>query len=466
MITLHNNDPASGSFRDPHGFVFRREGRLYRQINRSYQQQYEMLMHSGLYQTLVDAAMLVPHQEVAVDAEIPEGAYEVIQPEQIAFISYPYEWSFSQLKHAALLTLRIQKTALQFGMSLKDGSAYNVQFHRGKPIFIDTLSFEPYQEGRPWVAYRQFCQHFLAPLALMSWTDIRLNQLLRIYLDGVPLDLASTLLPFRTWFRPTVFLHLHLHARAQKHFARSSPSVGTRRRLNRQALLGLIDTLETGVRAFTWRPRGTEWAEYYADTNYSPAAQRHKYELVQASLAEIQPRQVWDIGANIGLFSLIPASCNIPTIAWDLDPAAVEKLYLDCVTHHRTTLLPLLLDLTNPSPGLGWENQERLSFQERGPVDLMLALALIHHLAIGNNVPLFRIAHYFSLLCQWLVIEFVPKHDSQVQRLFAYREDVFDRYTQLDFEACFSHYFTIVQCFPIHESARWLYVMRRKETLS
>ncbi|MCK4632380.1 MAG: SAM-dependent methyltransferase, partial [candidate division Zixibacteria bacterium] len=179
-----------GSFRDPSGFIFTREGTVYRQVNKSYQNDFDLLISSGLYQKLIDKKLLVSHDEVEIDSGQSELAYKIIRPEQVPFVSYPYEWSFSQLKDAALTTLRMQKIALKHGMSLKDASAYNIQFIGNRPVMIDTLSFETYREGSPWVAYKQFCQHFLAPLALMSRTDVRLSQLLRVYIDGIPLDLA------------------------------------------------------------------------------------------------------------------------------------------------------------------------------------------------------------------------------------------------------------------------------------
>ena len=168
---------------------------LYRQINQEYRQDYETLIKSGLYERLIKDHLLISHEEVIVPPAEPQKVYKVIQPEIVGFISYPYEWCFSQLKDAALTTLAIQKIALDYGMCLKDASAYNIQFHEGRPILIDTLSFEIYSEGNPWVAYRQFCQHFLAPLTLMAYRDVRLSQLMRIYIDGIPLDLAGKLFP-------------------------------------------------------------------------------------------------------------------------------------------------------------------------------------------------------------------------------------------------------------------------------
>ncbi len=228
-------------------------------------------MNSGLYESLTNSSLLIPHKEFHTEAVQPDDVYKIIKPELIPFISYPYEWSFSQLKEAALITLQIQKKSLEFGMTLKDGSAYNIQFRNGKPIFIDTLSFEKYREGQPWVAYRQFCQHFLAPLSLMANCDIRLGQLLRLDVDGIPLDLASSLLPFRTWLRFSLLSHIHLHGKSQKYFANKTVSKNGRK-MSRLSFLGLVDSLEAAIKKLSWKPKGTEWAEYYEDTNYSPEA--------------------------------------------------------------------------------------------------------------------------------------------------------------------------------------------------
>lgn len=448
------------SFRDPSGFLFQQDGVIYRQVNLVYKDDYDHLMTSGLYEALVDDNLLIPHEEVSIEPPALELAYKIIKPEPILFISYPYEWCFSQLRDAALTTLKIQRKALDFDMSLRDSSAYNIQFKNGRPIFIDTLSFGKYREGQPWVAYRQFCQHFLAPLALMSYKDIRLSQLLHVYIDGLPLDLTSCLLPWRTHLRFSLLSHIHLHARSQKHFADKPMDVG-QYRLSRYAFLGILNSLESAIRKLKWQPKGTEWADYYQDTNYSSQAFEHKKTIVDGFLDKVRPANVWDLGANVGIFSRLASDRGIPTVSFDVDPAAVEKNYLDCLARGNTSILPLVIDLTNPSPGIGWENKERMSLKERGPADAVLALALVHHLAISNNVPLSRIAGFFSDICHWLIIEFVPKADSQVQRLLATREDIFPDYTRQAFEQEFGRYFTIADSADIRESQRTLYLMRR-----
>jgi hypothetical protein len=209
----------AGSFRDPSGFIFRRDGTYFRQVNLGYKEEYDLLLRSGLYENLVNDNLLIPHREVGVEAAVPTLAYKILQPEPIGAVSYPYKWCFSQLQDAAKLTLKIQKRAMMRGMSLKDCSAYNIQLLKGGPILIDTLSFEKYEEGVPWIGYRQFCQHFLAPLALIAYTDVRLSQLLRVYIDGLPLDLASRLLPWKTRVVVPLLVHVHLHAAAQRRYA-------------------------------------------------------------------------------------------------------------------------------------------------------------------------------------------------------------------------------------------------------
>jgi len=449
-----------GSFRDPSGFVFMRDGRLYRQINHVYKDDYDCLIDSGLYKGLADRGLLIAHEEVGIELAESDQAYKIIKPEVLPFISYPYEWCFSQLKDAALLTLEVQKTAMDHGMSLKDSSAYNIQFHKGKPILVDTLSFERHRKGTPWVAYRQFCQHFLAPLALMSRKDIRLNQLLRVHMDGIPLDLASRLLSFRSRLAFSLYIHIHLHAKAQKRYE-NKPVDLSKRSMGRMALLGLIDNLRSAVNRLTWKPAGTEWGQYYTFTNYSHDALERKKALVAALLEEAAPQTVWDLGANTGVFSRIASDKGIQTVSFDVDPAAVEKNYLEAVQRKDPCLLPLVLDLTNPSASIGWANEERLSLAERGPADTVMALALIHHLAISNNVPLENIARFFKGLCTTLIIEFVPKDDSQVQKLLASRADIFPDYDQPHFEKAFGTYFSIEKSASIEDTKRTVYLLKK-----
>lgn len=453
----------ASSFRDPSGFMFRRDGKLYRQVNRHYQVEYDRLVQSGLLSELTKQGLLVTADEVDTKPADSELAYKVLQPVELPLISYPYEWSFSQYKDAALATLEIQKRAYARGFSLKDASAYNLQFYAGKPVFIDTLSFETYKEGEPWVAYRQFCQHFLAPLALMALVDIRLSQLMRVYIDGIPLDLASKLLPGGTKLNLGLAAHIHAHAAAQQKYADNPVAKkDIKAQMGRNAFLGLMDSLESTIKGLTLKGVKTEWAKYYDATNYSDSSLGEKGKLVEAYLEKVKPASLWDLGANTGYFSRIASDKGIFTVAFDIDPLAVEQAYQVMKEKKEKFILPLVLDLTNPSPSLGWHNAERDSFLQRGPVDCVMALALIHHLAISNNVPLVTLAKFFAESGQNLIIEFVPKGDSQVDRLLATREDIFPAYTPEGFEEAFKEYYKILEAQPIAGSKRILYLLERK----
>ena len=456
-------EKVSGSFRDPSGFMFKHDGKLYRQVNQKYREEYDLLMNSGLYDQLNKSRTLVAHKEVALDiAPRPEIAYKVIQPEIVDFISYPYEWCFNQLKDAAILTLAIARRALEFGMSLKDASAYNIQFHQGKPVFIDTLSFEKYEEGAPWVAYRQFCQHFLAPLALMAKMDIRLAQMLRLHIDGIPLDLASKLLPGSTRMNFGLATHIHIHAKSQQRYADKEVShEEVKARMSKTSMLGLLDSLLSTVKSLNVKTIQTEWTDYYQDNNYTPASFEAKRQLVRSFIQKVQPKQVWDLGGNTGEFSRAASDLQIQTVCFDIDSGAVQQNY-DLVKQNKEKfMLPLRMDLTNPSPDLGWHNAERESMQARGPVDLVMALALIHHLAISNNVPLVDVANYFADLGDYLIIEFVPKSDSQVKRLLASRLDIFPDYTLEGFRKAFTQRYVLLDEKPVEGSERTLFLMKR-----
>jgi hypothetical protein len=462
--------PVAASFRDPSGFVFRRDGVLYRQVNVAYREHYDRLVATGLLDELSGAGMLVPHEEVDAAPWSAAPAYRVLRPEPLPFISYPYEWAYSQLQDAALLTLEIQRRALGAGLTLKDASATNVQFRGAQPVFIDTLSFEILREGEPWQAYRQFCQHFLAPLALMGRVDVRLGRLLWAHVDGIPLDLAARILPRSSWFRMGLLLHLLVHARFQEGHADTRVPAGptsstkpSRPAFGKRSMLGLVDSLRETVEALRWTPPKTAWAEYVSDNTYTVAARAEKRRQVAEYLDIAAPGSVWDLGANTGEYSRIAAARSVSTVSFDLDPVCVERNYRDARRAMERRLLPLWIDLTNPSPGCGWRGRERLGLRERAPAGAALALALVHHLAIGNNVPLPEIAEFLSELAPWLVIEFVPKGDAQVQRLLRGRVDIFDAYSREGFEDAFRARFTIKRVAAIPDSERTLYLMERND---
>lgn len=454
------------SFRDPAGFIFTHQNTLYRQINEVGREDYELLMSSGLYQALVDKNIMVAHREIKDVKAFGASAerYKVIQPDSIPFISYPYEWSFAQLQAAAVLTLRLQKIALKHGMILKDASAYNIQFIGQRPIFIDTLSFRKYEVGDAWDGYKQFCEHYVVPLALAHYANPEILRMLSVHIDGVPLRLGMQLLPLKARMQRGLLAHVYIHGKAQERHKGGGEEVAAKtqkRKVSALAMQGLIASLERTVKKL--RPLGskTEWGEYYTFTNYSEHSFDAKKKLVTSLLKQITPTPLtaWDIGANNGEFSELASKLGMYTMAFDIDEVAVGQNYRtkrDDKT--AANMLPLVQDLTNISPPLGWANHERMSLIERGPADVVLALALIHHLAIGNNVPLPHVAAFLAKIGKHVIIEFVPKGDSKVNHLLASRKDIFAYYDPEHFEAAMGEYFTLVTKKDVKGSKRSLYL--------
>jgi hypothetical protein len=467
-------DPAS--FRDPAGFVFRRDGHLYRQINRTFATEWTAFLGSGLAQRLVSEGVLLEHQPAARALALDDQAAAVIEPRELPFISYPYEWSFSQLQDAALATLRAQTLASEQGFGLRDASAYNVQFLDGRPILIDHLSFAPLEPGQPWIAYRQFCQHFLAPLALAAHRDPRLLLLSRQFIDGTPLDLAAELLPAGTRFNLGLATHLHLQARAQAQsdrratklaqVARTGAAASSLKsatpRVSPRAAAAIIENLRRTIEKLHPPAERDDWSAYTRLTSYSEAAAASKLAGVEQLLRATEGTWVWDLGANTALFSRLAARLGRQVLAFDADHGAVDAAYRALRHDNETAILPLVMDLANPSPDLGWALRERRSLVARSPDPVVLALALVHHLAIGNNLPLPAIAAFLAQLGRELVIEFVPKRDPMVGALLAHRQDIFSDYSLAGFRQAFDEHFALVEALPIIDSARVLFHLRRR----
>lgn len=450
------------SYKDPAGFVFVYNNEIYRQINLSGKDDYEYFKSSGLYSELLKKELIVEHEEIGLDIDVSSNFYKFIKPYQIDYITFPYEWSFSALKDAALLTLKIQKLALIHNMSLKDASAYNIQFVNGKPIFIDTLSFEKYQENKPWKAYGQCCRHFLAPLALMSYVDISLNKLLIANIDGIPLDIVSKMLPLKSKLNFGILVHILLHSLSQKKYENTMQSESKQATMSLDSQIALLSSLEDTINSLHFPKIFTEWGNYYENTNYSKEAFDEKHVVVQSFIEKINPKTLCDLGANRGEFSRIASNMGVRTISVDIDPVAVEDNYLHMKKNNEKLILPIIQDFNNLSPAIGFMNDERKSFISRFKTDAVMALALIHHMAISNNLPFKNIANFFANLGEYLIIEFVPKEDSKVQILLSSREDIFSVYNQANFEKEFQEVYNILEAIKLKDSDRILYLMRRK----
>ncbi|HMU46388.1 MAG TPA: hypothetical protein PKC72_08480 [Chitinophagaceae bacterium] len=453
-----NIKPHPSSFRDPSGFVFEQLNILYRQVNQSYKEHYDHLTSSGLYEYLVTNKLLIPHIEAKDFITEDHKAYKIIKPEKIDLISYPCEWSFDMMKDAALLTLKIAIAALNHGMILKDATPYNIQWHRGRLVFIDTLSFEKYEEGKPWIAYRQFCECFLSPLLLMHYKKTDLHEMQLAYPEGIPLEITRRLLPGKSRFSILTWLHIHVHAKySRKNAEKKEQNVF----MSQKRLMNLFASLQTLIQSLHLKDIDTTWGNYYEE-----AAQRKNYlgakkEIIRNWLNELPILQTGvDFGSNNGEFTLLLVEKNITSVAMDIDPVAINKLYLNTHGTENRLLQPLLIDLSNPTPSYGLNNKERLSLLERlQHRDIGLHLALIHHLCLGKNIPFPAIASVLANCCQYLIIEFVPKSDCRSQQLLSNKRDIYDWYTEELFEKEFGVYFRIQKKASISESGRTLFLM-------
>lgn len=449
------------SYRDPSGFIFRAEGKIYRQVNQVYKEHYDLLMTSGLYKSLTEKGLLIPHTEIAENLTEDAQCYKTLAPELIPFISYPSEWSFGMLQDAALKTLQIQQIAMTHGMILKDATPYNLQWKDGQLIFIDTLSFEKYNETEPWIAYRQFCECFLAPLLLMHYSKQSLQAMFNAYPDGIPLQIASSLLPRRSRFSLHTYLHIHLHANVTG----KSKGIGSKKAsFNATKMRNLVSSLESVVGSLKSPTAQSTWSAYYDEASQRNDYLDQKKKIISDMLGSMKDiKNAADLGANDGAFSRLVAEQGIPVIAADFDPNCIQRLYTEIQQQQEQRIQPLIIDLANPTPATGLNNTERASFMQRLDTDLILALALIHHLCIGRNIPLEDAASFFHAMGSHLLIEFVPKEDEKVRFMLQQKADIYSQYDAPHFEAAFGARFTLLSKVPVPGSPRVLYLFSRKD---
>ena len=449
------------SFKDPSGFIFQFNGPYYRQVNESYATNYDLLMSSGLYSLLTKNKWLIPHTEINENISGLPDWYKTLYPEQLSFTSYPYEWCFDQLKDAALLTLNIVKSAVDYGMILKDANAFNVQLHRGSMVFIDTLSFEQYDASKPWVAYRQFCECFLFPLLLGHYLALDIQKLLSVYLEGIPVKTAAALLPVKSRFKLSVWLHVYLQDSLS---AGRMPSRQKQVNFSREKLMRLIDHLESTILPLQMnRASYSAWNNYYGGSIPGKNYLEEKGRIFRSIILGINHGRSLDLGCNDGYFSKILAEENPHVVAVDFDNQCINHLYRSIKNDSMDGIYPVCMDLCNPSPALGFGQGERQSFSERAESDLVCALALIHHLVLGKNIPLHAVAREMCRLSKKnLVIEFVPLEDEKAQQLIINKSTYHKPYDTHVFENAFLAYFAIEKCEKIPGTNRVLYLMRKK----
>ena len=437
----------SGSFRDPSGYVFSEGDLLFRRITEAGRRDFARFINSGLAEKLMREGKLVPF-------EASGGDDSLLELERLPFITYPYEWSFSQLRDAALLTLELAREALKHDMVLKDASAFNITFSDGQPVFMDHTSFAVYRENEPWCAYRQFVMHFLAPLLLMQKCDLRCLGLFREDVGGIPLELASRLLPWHTRLSPGILIHIHLHTALDKRCS-EVPGKARKASLTRKQFENMLDSILDFTASLRFPRQKTAWARYSGKTSYEDSSFLFKQQCVDAFCRACAPKVCLDLGANSGVFSEIAARCARHVVAADIDPCAAEFLYR-LNREKLPNLVPVLQDLNNPSPALGVFNTERASFFDRFRGDLALGLALIHHLRITGNWRLEQIAELFARLAPKALVEFVPREDQQVKQLLRGREEYCQDWTLDEMCRAFARKYKNCERIPIPGSCRTL----------
>ena len=460
-----------GSFRDPAGHVYEGDDdSVIRVVTTHGADAFDAVEATGLLPELVAKDLLVPYERAPAD-QVPATetpVHAVLTHPRLALVSYPYEWSFDALKDAALFHLDVQAQALQRGVMLSDATAYNVQFRGTRPVFIDHLSFRPYRDGEFWQGHGQFCEQFLNPLLLDAVLGVPHNAWYRGRIEGIPSVELAKLLPRTSWLKPgqlfNVLLPARLQARSLGDSSDSAQKKAQQRRLPREALLRMFKGLERTVSALRPAAGGASvWADYAHDNSYQGASRDAKQDLIARTVAAARPATVLDVGCNTGDYALIALAEGARlVIGLEADPITANRAYQRAVAGGHA-FLPLLADAANPSPAQGWNHAERKTLEQRLRTDFLQALAVVHHLAIGRNIPLPMVVDWLVDRAPEGIIEFVPKSDPMVERMLRLRDDVFGDYHEEAFAAALGRRAKIVARHALPDSDRTLFHYQRTE---
>ncbi len=457
---MNSSSIHEASFRDPSGHLFYDNGVLKRRILPIYFEQYNALKESGFFDTLSRKRLLIPHTETLVsEKEI------ILTPEVIPFITNPYEWSFEQYKQAALLTLKLQKYSLTKGFSLKDASAYNITIYQGKPIFIDTLSFDFYEKDTPWRAYQQFITHFFGPLILAKYHGNEILKMTQTHIDGIPVKLIASLLPTKSKLSSTLYTNIHLLAKMEGKYKDDYKAETKVAKLSLKAQNNILDSLYNFIKNLQSN-EATEWGDYYTKTNYDAHAFDAKKKLIKSWVAPLEAKRIIDVGGNDGTFARSLDS-DAHLIVTDIDAQAVDQNFAKAQQNKEKNMLAFVCDVLQPAAGIGFNNTERQSLLFRlkdYEPDVTMALALIHHITLSGNVPFEKSASFFASFSKYLIIEFPKREDSWVHSLLIRKREFinhFDFYNEENFEASFKKYFTLEKKETIAGTSRVLYFFKK-----
>ena len=437
-----------GSFRDPDSRVFRDGDTILRALSARGLEDWELLAATRFFVEAQEDGRIVRTERLE-GASAPDGfpAAATLKHERVPFISYPYEWSFSMLRDSALLQLGLLRAALAEDMIPKDASPYNVQWEGARPVFIDVGSFERLPDGEPWAGYRQFCCLFLYPLMIQAYAGLPFQPWLRGSLEGIEPAEARAILRGRRTFRRGVLTHVALHARLERRESDRDTRTEVKRAGFRKELIDAnASRLEKLVGKLDWGAPDTAWSDYGERAHYVPAELDQKDRFVREACAAQEWQLAWDLGCNDGRYSRIAAEHARYVVAADGDHATVEALYRSLRDEDERRILPLVIDLADPSPARGWRGLERTRLEDRGRPGLVLCLALVHHLSIAANVPVSEVVDWLASLGAVVVVEFARRDDPMVQRLLSRkRDDAHPDYTVETFERLLGERFEIAR---------------------
>ena len=429
------------SFKDPAARVFSIENEdeyIFRELHRSYLPHYFFLKSSGLSQELIKKKWLIPFDESAADSESI-----ILKARKINFVSWPYEWTFTQWKDAALLTLKIQYQSLKYGMVLKDATPFNIIFEGDKPVFVDISSFEILKEGQPWQAFKQFCENFYIPLLLVKYFDAIGNDIFLNNINGISLNKGFSLLPAKAFMNFNTLLFLIMPMTMRKYLYNATTKSSSK--ITAKSLMQFTDQLFSAINKIHQPKQITKWNDYYdksIDKNY---LSEKEFVISNWIRNNYKNKTLVDFGCNTGNFSKLVSSSVEEVIAFDEDMRSVDQLYIYCKENKVDNISCFTANIIQPTPAIGWNNMERPSLKERLKADIGLILALVHHFAISNHIQFNRMADFFAENCTEIFIEFVPKEDAKVQLLLKQREDIFFWYNEDNFLAAFQTRFLLLK---------------------
>jgi len=459
----------AGSLRDRDGRVYHFQGRVFRGLSTTALENFRQLEKQPFYIKLAESGKVIGSREVPAEEnplpdEVTAQWAGFLEHDAVAVISYAYEWTFSMFKAAASLQLHLVEQAISNGFTVKDATPYNIQFVDRKPVFIDIPSFEPLQEGEPWSGYRQFCEMFLFPILLQAYKKCDFQPFMRASIDGVGVQTAAALFGFRDRFRKGVMSHVWLQSKLDRRYGGSSENVRSSLKsagFNRELILVNVRKMQKLIKKLEWHAEGSEWGDYNEFHNYSDDDHVRKEDFIREAVISARPSTVWDIGCNTGQFSRIAASLCKQVVSSDIDHVAVERLFLNKDTPDN--ILPLVQNVADPSPNWGWRNSERSDLQSRSKPDLVLCLALIHHVVITANIPLAEFVDWLAGLSDKLVIEYVSRRDDKVETLLRNKEDKYKDYSCESLEANLKRHFDISRQQDLNNGDRTLFFCEKQQ---